>query len=217
MDLRDKFPKGIYGILGEAFSLGRSNFHTADMLIKGGVNILQYREKAHEKDRGVMLAECSQIAAMAREAGIPFIVNDFLDIALLSGADGVHLGQEDLPAGLVKKRYPHLMVGCSTHSPEQIAKAIDDQVDYIGVGPVYATQTKKDASDTVGFPLIEHAASLKNIPFTAIGGIKRENINAVAAHGATTFCLISDILGARDIPARLGEIRAIVDHIALEI
>ena len=211
MDQKKKFPKGIYSILGERFSQGRSNVETARLLIKGGVDIIQYREKSHEKDRGVMLAECCRIATMAKEADIPFIVNDFLDIALLSGADGVHVGQEDLPAGLVKKTYPHLVVGCSTHTPEEIRKAMADQVDYIGVGPVYATKTKKDVSDTVGFPLIEYAASLKQLPFTAIGGIKRGNITAVAAHGAQSFCMITEIIGAGDIPARIREIRERID------
>lgn len=207
MDLRHKFPKGIYGILGEAFSLGRSNVETAEMMIAAGIDILQYREKAHEKDRGVMLEECSLIARMAREADVPFIVNDFLDIAILSGAHGVHVGQQDLPAGLVKKRYPELMVGCSTHDPDQIKKAIQDGVDYIGVGPIFATQTKKDASAPVGFPLIEYVASLQEIPFAVIGGIKRDNIKTVADHGASTFCLLTDIIGAPDIGERIREIR----------
>lgn len=211
MDLRHKFPKGLYGILGEAFSLGRSNVETAEMMITGGIDILQYREKAHEKDRGVMLEECSRIAQMARKAGVPFIVNDFLDIAILSGAHGVHLGQQDLPPGLVKKRYPELIVGCSTHDPDQVKKAIQDGVDYIGVGPVYATRTKKDACDPVGFPLVEYVASLKEMPFTVIGGIKRDNINTVAAHGASTFCLLTDIISARDIGARIGEIRSMLN------
>lgn len=211
MDLRHKFPKGLYGILGEAFSLGRSNVETAEMMITAGIDILQYREKAHAKDRGVMLKECSRIAQMAREAGVPFIVNDFLDIAILSGAHGVHLGQQDLPPGLVKKRYPELIVGCSTHNPDQVKKAIQDGVDYIGVGPVYATRTKKNACDPVGFPLVEYVASLKEMPFTVIGGIKRDNINTVAAHGAYTFCLLTDITSARDISARIGEIRSMLN------
>lgn len=208
MGLKHKFPKGLYGILGEAFSLGRSNVETAEMMIAAGIDLLQYREKAHEKDRGVMLEECSRIAQMAREANVPFIVNDFLDIAILSGAHGVHLGQQDLPAGVVKKRFPELIVGCSTHDPGQVKKAIQDGVDYIGVGPIFATQTKKDASAPVGFPLVEYVASLKEIPFTVIGGIKRNNINTVAAHGASTFCLLTDIISAPDIGARIREIRS---------
>ena len=212
MDLKYKFPKGVYGILGEAFSLGRTNVETAEMMIEAGIDILQYREKAHEKDRGVMLDECSRIAQMAKKANVPFIVNDFLDIAILSGADGVHLGQQDLPAGVVKKKYPDLIVGCSTHDPGQVDQAIRDGVDYIGVGPVYATRTKKDACDPVGFPLVEYAASLKKMPFTVIGGIKRGNINTVAAHGASTFCLLTDITGARDIGSRIQEIHGILNQ-----
>lgn len=211
MDLKHRFPKGLYGILGEAFSLGRSNVETAEMMITAGIDVLQYREKSHEKDRSVMLEECTCIAQMARTAKVPFIVNDFLDIALLSGATGVHLGQQDLPAGLVKKRYPELIVGCSTHDPDQVEKAIQDGVDYIGVGPIFATQTKKDVSDPVGLPLVEYVASLKKIPFVVIGGIKRHNINTVADHGASTFCLLTDIISAPDIGARIREIRSMLN------
>ncbi len=201
-------PKGIYGILGEAFSLGRSNVETATLLVEGGIDILQYREKAHQKDRRDMLAECMAIRKITADAGIPFIVNDFLDIALMVQADGVHVGQEDLPVTEVKKLAPHLMVGCSTHSPAQAAQAVKDGADYIGVGPVFSTQTKTDVCDPVGFEYLEHVVANHTIPFVAIGGIKRHNIKAVADRGAATICLVTEIIGAQDIKARIHEIKA---------
>ena len=205
-----RFPKGIYGILGEAFSLGRSNVETARQMVDGGVDILQYREKAHKKDRRDMLAECMEIRKITAAAGIPFIVNDFLDIALLAGADGVHVGQEDLPVTEVKRLAPGLMVGCSTHSPEQAEQAVRDGADYIGVGPVFATQTKEDVCDPVGFDYLDHVVRHHNIPFVAIGGIKRHNLKAVIDRGASTVCLVTEIIGAEDIASRIQEIRDIL-------
>ncbi len=204
------FPKGIYGILGEALSLGRSNVETARLLVDGGIDILQYREKAHKKDRRDMLAECREIRKITADAGVPFIVNDFLDIALMVGADGVHVGQEDLPVTAVKHLAPHLMVGCSTHSPEQAARAVEDGADYIGVGPIFTTQTKENVCDAVGFEYLDHVAADHNIPFVAIGGIKRHNIRSVAERGASTICLVTEIISARNIKERISEIGDII-------
>ena len=203
-------PEGIYGILGEAFSLGRSNVETARLMVDGGIDVLQYREKAHKKDRREMLAECREIRKITADAGVPFIVNDFLDIALLTDADGVHVGQEDLPVKAVKRLFPGLLVGCSTHSPEQAAAAVADGADYIGVGPIFTTRTKEDVCDAVGFEYLEHIAENHTIPFVAIGGIKRHNIGQVAARGARTICLVTEIIGAADIGARIREIKQIV-------
>ncbi|MCG8633054.1 MAG: thiamine phosphate synthase [Desulfobacterales bacterium] len=207
---RPGLPKGIYGILGEAFSLGRSNVETARLLVDGGIDILQYREKAHKKDRRDMLAECREIRKITAGAGVPFIVNDFLDIALMVGADGVHVGQEDLPVTAVKQLAPDLMVGCSTHTPEQAARAVEDGADYIGVGPVFTTQTKEDVCDAVGFEYLDHVVATHSIPFVAIGGIKRNNIKAVADRGAATICLVTEIISAPDIKERIKELRNII-------
>ncbi len=207
---RPVLPKGLYGILGEAFSLGRSNVETAKLLVEGGIDILQYREKAHKKDRRDMLAECREIRKITADAGVPFIVNDFLDIALMVEADGVHVGQEDLPVTAVKKLAPDLMVGCSTHSPDQASQAVKDGADYIGVGPIFSTQTKEDVCDAVGFEYPDHVVAEHTIPFVAIGGIKRHNIKAVADRGASTICLVTEIISIPDIKERIKEIRNII-------
>lgn len=154
-----------------------------------------------------MLAECRQIREITARANVPFIVNDFLDIALMVGADGVHVGQEDLPVTEVKKLAPHMMVGCSTHSPEESEKAAADGADYIGVGPIYATQTKENVCDAVGLDYLAHVAARKDIPFVAIGGIKRDNMEAIVKRGATTVCLVTEIISAPDIKERIREIR----------
>ena len=208
------FPTGIYGILGEAFSLGRSNVAMARLLVDNGIDILQYREKAATKDRNTMLAECEAIRRITADAQVPFIVNDFLDIAMMTGADGVHMGQTDLPVTAVKQLAPCLMVGCSTHSPAQAARAQADGADYIGVGPLFATQTKEDVFDAVGLGYLEHVAAHVNIPFVAIGGIKRHNLAQVVSRGAKTVCLVTEIIGATDIGKRMQEIRQIMERSA---
>lgn len=203
-------PNGVYGILGEKFSRGRSNVETAKLMVAGGIDVLQYREKRHLKDYREMYLECLEIRKITRDAGVPFIVNDFLDLALLVDADGVHQGQEDLPVSAVKKLAPHLMVGISTHSPEQAAQAVQDGADYIGVGPIFATQTKEDVCDAVGLEYLEHVAATHTIPFVAIGGIKRHNMPDVVKRGAATVCLVTEIIGAQDIGSRIREIKTLM-------
>ncbi len=206
------FPKGIYGILGEVFSLGRSNVTMAEQLVDTGIDILQYREKPGTKDRKTMLEECEKIRKITADAHVPFIINDFLDIAMIIGADGVHMGQTDLPVTAVKQLAPQLLVGCSTHSPAQAARAIADGADYIGVGPLFATQTKEDVCDAVGLEYLEYVSANLNIPFVAIGGIKRHNLAEVVSKGAKTVCLVTEIISARDIKKRMQEIRQILEN-----
>ena len=201
------FPKGIYGILGEQFSRGRGNVKTAELLVEGGIDILQYREKRHKKSYQSMYEECLEIRKITQDAGVPFIVNDFLDLALAVEADGIHQGQDDLPIPVVKQLAPHLMVGCSTHSPEQAAKALADGADYIGVGPIYPTQTKEDVCDAVGLSYLDHVVARGDIPFVAIGGIKRHNMKPVVSRGATTICLVTEIIQADDVVERLKEVK----------
>jgi len=207
---KPNFPQGVYGILGEKFSLGRSNVEMAKLLVGGGIDLLQYREKSDQKSRKSMLEECREIRKITADAGVPFIVNDFLDIALMVGADGVHQGQDDLPIPEVKKLAPDMWVGCSTHSPAQAEKAVADRADYIGVGPIFTTRTKADVCDAVGFDYLEYVVKHITIPFVAIGGIKRHHLKELVSRGATTICLVTEIIGADDIKERINEIKKIM-------
>ena len=150
---------------------------------------------------------------MTRKAGAFFIVNDHIDIAMLIEADGVHVGQKDLPVPEVRKLVgKHCVIGLSTHSPEEAAMAVRYGADYIGVGPIYATQTKEDVSAPVGLEYLDYIAaeqhkSLGGMPFVAIGGIKRHNIGDVVRHGCACCCLVSELVGAEDIPGRVSEVR----------
>ena len=202
-----RLPKGVYGILGEKFSLGRTNVEVARRMVAGGIDVLQYREKLTDKSLKEVYTECLEIRRITADAGVPFIVNDFADIALMVGADGVHRGQDDLPVQALRKIAPQMMIGCSTHSPKQAEKAIEDGADYIGVGPIFTTQTKEDVCDAVGLEYLEHVVKNYDIPFVAIGGIKRNNLPEVLAAGAKTVCLVTEIIGAENIEQRIQEIK----------
>ncbi len=205
-----RLPRGVYGILGEKFSQGRSNVEVARMMVDGGIDILQYREKLTRKSLKEIYAECAEIRKITADAGIPFIVNDYADVALMVGADGVHRGQDDLPVQALRKIAPQMMIGCSTHSPEQAKKAIADGSDYIGVGPIFTTRTKEDVCDAVGLEYLEYVVENHDIPFVAIGGIKRDNLRKVLAAGAQTVCLVTEIIGADNIEQRIREIQNLV-------
>lgn len=200
MSNKPVFPYGIYAITAEKFSLQRSNIEVVQAMIDGGVKIVQYREKRPSKSHRQMLAECRQIREMTRKAGVLFIVNDYVDIALLSGADGVHVGQDDLSVADVRRLVgPDKLIGLSTHHPEQAQQAQHDGADYIGIGPIFSTQTKDDVCDPVGLQYLEYAIANVHLPFVAIGGIKMHNIDEVIRRGAKTICLVTEIVGAQDI------------------
>lgn len=195
-------PPGIYGITAEKYSRGRSNIEVVQAMIAGGIRIIQYREKRPAKSFASMLAECREIRRITLAAGVLFIVNDYTDIARLIDADGVHVGQDDLPVAAVRQLIgPGKLIGLSTHSPEQAAAAVTAGADYIGVGPIFATTTKDDVCAAVGLEYLQHVVGCCSLPFVAIGGIKEHNIDQVVACGAKTVCLVTEIVGAKDIAA----------------
>jgi len=204
-------PDGIYGITAEQFSAGRTNIETVQAMIEGGVTIVQYREKRPNKSHRQMLAECREIRRITREAGIPFIVNDYADIAMLCEADGIHVGQDDLPVPDVRRLVgPDMIIGLSTHASDQAREAASLGANYIGVGPIFSTQTKADVVDPVGFDYLDHAVREAGLPIVAIGGIKKHNIAEVARHGARSFALVTEIVGAADIAGTVRELNQII-------
>ncbi len=200
MDLKRSsvLPGGIYGIITESFSKGRKSIFVAGELIRGGIKIIQYREKEEKTIREKFL-ECKEIRKMTKDAGVMFIVNDFIDIAMLTDADGVHIGQDDIPINEVRKLIGNRIIGLSTSSPIQAMAALKEGADYIGVGPIYRTNTKKDVCDPVGLEYLDYVVKNIPLPFVAIGGIKENNISEVLNRGARTIALISGIIGEDDI------------------
>ena len=127
---------------------------------------------------------------------------------MLVEADGVHVGQEDLPVPEVRKLVgPDMIIGLSTHEPQQALAARGLGADYLGVGPIFATQTKEDVVAPVGFAYLDWVAANIDMPFVAIGGIKAHNIADVARHGARCCCLVSELVGAPDVAASVRAVR----------
>lgn len=198
--------KGIYAILGEEFSKGRSNIEVAKEILESGVKIIQYREK--DKKALYKYRECMELRKLTSEYDAMFIVNDDIDIAILVGADGVHTGQEDLPLSEVRKLVGNdMIIGRSTHSPEQAQKAVEEGADYIGVGPIFATKTKKDVCDPVGLDYLKYVVDNVDIPFVAIGGIKEHNIDQVVDLGAECICLVTEIISSDSIKDKIDSLK----------
>ena len=205
---RPVLPAGLYGITAERFSAGRSNVDIALAMIAGGIKVIQYREKLADKSLATMMAECRAIRRLTRDAGVLFIINDFPQIAVAVDADGVHVGQDDLPVPEVRRLIgPDRLIGLSTHSPAQAAAAVECGADYLGVGPLFATQTKDNVGAPVGLGYLDHVASHCALPFVAIGGIKESNLGTVLAHGARTVCLVTGIVGAPDVEATVRRLQ----------
>jgi thiamine-phosphate pyrophosphorylase len=185
--------------------------------IAGGVNIVQLREKRLPGDGLTALARTAQ--QQCSRLGALLIVNDQPEIALAAGADGVHVGQDDMPAAAVRELVgPELLIGLSTHSPAEIDQVDAALVDYIGVGPVHATPTKP-GRPAVGLELVRYAAAKAPVPFFAIGGIDAGNLADVLGAGASRVCVLRAVgdaadpeRTARELRARLDETRASAMH-----
>lgn len=201
-------PEGLYGITCEKFGHGRNNIEQAKLLCEAGIKIIQYREKYKSlKER---IEEAKEIRKITREYGVIFIVNDNVEIASLVDADGVHIGQDDLPIKYVRELLGEKIIGLSTHSPEQAEQAVKDGADYIGVGPIFSTQTKDNVCDPVGFEYLEYVVKNINIPFVAIGGIKFSNMKEVLKRGAKSICLVSEITDSENIKETVDKLNEII-------
>ena len=202
-------PAGLYALTSELHSQGRSNIEVAREILACGVPTLQYREKS--KKARQMYEECQVLRAMTQQYGALLIINDHLDLALAVGADGVHIGQDDLPLSKVREIVgPNLLIGVSTHSPDQAKAAVRGGADYIGVGPLYATKTKIDVCQPLGLDYLEYIVKNLAIPFVAIGGIKENNLAEVIKAGALTVALVTEIVGDPDIAGKIKRLQRIM-------
>ena len=171
---------------------------SAEALARGGAAIVQLRAKGVSDRRLYTLAEETRDGA--RRGGALFVVNDRPDVALMLGADGVHLGQDDLPPSAARRLLgPEVIVGFSTHSLEQLELSLRLPIDYVAVGPVYGTATKTDAAPVVGLDLVRRARALAGRPLVAIGGIDRQRAPEVAAAGADGLAVIAALMDAPDL------------------
>ena len=169
---------------------------TVEQALKGGLKLVQYRDKdAADCDR---LQNAVQLRELCHRYGALFIVNDRVDLAYASNADGVHLGQQDVPMAVARDILgPHKLVGRSTTNPQEMERAIQEKADYIGVGPIFETPTKQGKA-AVGFDYIRYAEQHAPMPWYAIGGINLENLPQVLDAGAQRVAIVRAIMGAAD-------------------
>jgi len=180
--------------------MGRDPIEMVAAQIKGGADVIQLREKNMPKGEKLKLGLA--IRDLTTQEGIPFIVNDDLDLALILEADGVHLGQDDIPIKYARPLMKDKIIGISTHSLDQAREAIDSGADYIGIGPAFKTETKIKADPVVGVDLMLKVQELSSIPVIAIGGIGEKNVDLLINKGIKRVAIISDILSSKDIEAK---------------
>jgi thiamine-phosphate pyrophosphorylase len=187
----------IYPVSCEPLANGRTDIEWLEAVLAGGAKIVQLRDK-HSND-----LDLYRKALIFREktnaAGALFIVNNRFDIALLAEADGVHLGNNDLPAEEVRKAAPGLIIGVSCNKPEQAATAVKRGASYFNIGPLFATETKKKLTPFLGPDAIGTFASLCGLPFTVMGGIKLKHVRDLVARGARRIAVVTALTQAEDI------------------
>ena len=196
----------IYVITDRALSKGRSHEEVVRRAILGGVDVVQLRDK--EAPTAQLYREALLLRDMAKKMNIPLIINDRVDVALAVDADGVHLGQDDLPLSIARRMLgPEKIIGISTHSFQQARAASLTNPDYISIGPIYPTKTK-ETGPAVGVEIIRLIKDTTPIPVVAIGGITLENVGEVSQSGADCVALISSIVSAEDIEATARAFKA---------
>jgi thiamine-phosphate pyrophosphorylase len=198
----------VYPVTCEKLSGGRSDIEVLEGVIRGGAKIVQLREKEYSDRDFYDLAV--KFREMTSEARVLLIINDRPDVALAVGADGVHLGQDNLPVAAVRRFAPELLIGASSHTLDEALRAQSDGADYVNIGPIFPTKTKAGVKDFLGPEAIAAVGPKLSLPFTVMGGINRSNISQVLANGARRIAMVTAITQAPDIAA---EVRAFGEKI----
>lgn len=187
----------LYGILDMGYVAPSETTRVATEMLEGGVEILQLRAKDYEP--GQVLELALPLVSICKSFGVPLIINDHPEVVVKSGADGLHVGQDDIHVEKARELIgPGKIVGLSTHSPLQAKAALDEKPDYIGFGPLFSTPTKPDYI-SIGTSRIKEAHDLVSLPIFCIGGIKLENLPEVLSAGAMRVAIVSGILKAANI------------------
>jgi thiamine-phosphate pyrophosphorylase len=188
----------LYLCTDRVLNLGRPIAQSVEEAIAGGVSMVQLREKDISSREFYEIAV--ELRAVTRRHHVPLVINDRLDIALALGAEGLHLGQTDLPLKEARRLAgKNLFIGASAHTVEEALEAEREGADYLGVGPVYPTGSKADAGEVLGIAGLEAICARVKIPVIGIGGINAENAAPVISAGATGVAVISAILSQPDI------------------
>jgi len=205
----------LYIVTDDTISRGRSHVQVAEEAVLGGADVIQLRDKI--KTTRELLRVALSIRDITRSAGVTFIVNDRLDLALASRADGIHLGQDDLPVSLARTLSPPgFIIGVSVRSVHEAVAAYEGSADYVAVSPVYATGTKPDAGDGLGTDMIREICQVIPIPVIGIGGIGLQNVREVIISGAEGVAVVSAVVHAEDIPAAARKLKSSIKACKME-
>jgi thiamine-phosphate pyrophosphorylase len=187
----------IYPVTCEKLSCGRTDIDVLNGVIAGGAKIIQLREK--ELSKRELYGLSVKFREITRANNLLLIINDHVDIALACGADGVHLGQDDMPVRATRSIAPDIIIGVSTHSEAEALAAKEGGADYVNIGPIFPTKTKQRAGGFLGTDKIRTISKNLDLPFTVMGGINLENIDEVVRAGAKKAAVVSAITTAKDI------------------
>lgn len=199
----------LYAVTDRAWTGEQTLYEQVEAALKGGVTCVQLREK--EMDETAFLQEAKDICALCHRYGVPFIVNDNVDVAIACQADGIHVGQEDMAAGEVRRRVGDAMLlGVSVHTVEEARRAVRDGADYLGLGAVFPTSTKTDV-DQMTNETLRAICDAVDVPVVAIGGINRGNLLKLSGSGVDGVALVSAIFSAEDIEDTCRKLRLLAE------
>lgn len=187
----------LYVVITEAFCAGRSSLEVLDGVLEAGVRLVQFREK--DWSTRAMVARAEAFRERTREAGALLIVDDRVDVALAVDADGVHLGEHDLPISAARTLAPDLILGASAHNLDEALRAQDEGASYVNIGPIFATQTKTLPIPPLGLEAIDTIAPQLRVPWTTMGGITLENVQDVVRRGARHVAVVTAVTAAADV------------------
>lgn len=211
----DKKDLLLYAVTDRSWLNGKSLYEQVEQALKGGVSFVQLREKNLNTE--AFLQEAIQIQSLCRTYGVPFVINDNIDIALAMNADGVHVGQKDMEVSKVRAKLgPGKLIGVSAQTVEQAVKAEKEGASYLGVGAVFATDSKLDAIEVSHETLKEICKSVE-IPVVAIGGINKENIKELSESGICGVAVISAIFAQSDIEKATDDLKKQVEKMLYDL
>lgn len=206
----DKKTMLLYAVTDSAWVGRQTLYEQVEAALKGGVTYVQLREKNLNEES--FLAEAIEIAALCKQYGVPFFINDNVEIAIKCKADGIHIGQADMQAAQVRQRVgSNMQIGVSVHSVEEALEAVKNGADYLGVGAMFSTSTKADA-EVLSKKVLCDICSAVDIPVVAIGGIGKRNISQLAGTGVDGVALISAIFAADDISKECRLLRSLSEQ-----
>jgi thiamine-phosphate pyrophosphorylase len=195
----------LYVVITESFCAGRTCLEVLDEVLAAGVKLVQFREKDWTEERLIEVGR--EFRRRTIEAEAVLIIDDNVDLAMSLGADGVHLGLDDMPIESARRLGPELIIGASSHNLEEALQAQRAGASYVNIGPIFSTQTKTLDMDSLGPEAISHIAPKLLIPHTCMGGIKAHNVDDVLDHGAEHPAVVTAVTEAKDIQAAVKELR----------